>query len=255
MNYGPAQGIGAGESWVAPVEMWSQGLALLLDRLSSTGAVEIANIVSIGVSALSAPVFLSSPSAENNADSPSPFGTLPFSLPLQHVPLPIDTFCGGHAQTLQNLLGGPEKMARRVGIGAHAGLIAARIMMWRESYPHLFQPGQGGRIGSAGSLLVVESGLWNVKGAYTAPAQGGGYGGGWDDVVLEVIAGPTITGSQGQGPVVGKTMLREMLGPVHVFSHPTSAANMDHATKWGYEVSESVCERWGFRRGQGFFIQ
>jgi xylulokinase len=211
---------------------------ILFDRLRYK--TDLSRIQAIGGSALHAPIFFSSTVEElfpTLDPSQSLLQQLPAHLTLQYTPMPTDTTSHAHAMALESALGGPDKMAYRVGVTGHAFLLAAQLIKLHEHNDDAWRRTK--RIGTLNTLLEAIfqgrwnisaedawlSGMWNV-GSSKSSGSGSGSGSGsssgsgtvngqstppistqnWDKTVCDYIAGGSIEGQQ----------LREILGDVEL---------------------------------------
>ena len=113
-----------------------------------------------------------------------------FSLP--NTPIAQDTSAHTHALALEALLGGPDLMSSRVGVCAHASLLAAQLLRVREN--DAWQ--KTGKIQVASSFLSsLICADWIGMGESEAQATGMWVHGGqtqngyWDDGVMEIVGG------------------------------------------------------------------
>ena len=231
--------------------MWLRALEMLFERLSRPSQTQlqssqesnssiIPNITHIALSTIHAPIFFSAPlhihvPTHAHHGLPSlPQMVLP-ALATHHVPTPADTTAQAHASALLHSLGGVEKTVRRVGTSLHAGMLGPQILRVREESLGVWERVKGvgtiGRLfrsillgGSAtmgmGEAEALMSGMFSVRN-----------GGGWDESILDVIAG------QGHG-----ARLRDMLGPVSVGGLTSSSD----------ELGEYWVRRFGFSAGSSF---
>lgn len=149
---------------------------------------------------------------------------------------------------LEAALGGPEKMAYRVGVTSHSNLLAAQLVRLREQYDEAWR--QTKKVGTLNTLLEALfcgswnvspedawlSGLWNVG---SARSSGGGTVNGqstppisipnWDRNATDYIAGGPYEGQQ----------LRDALGDVE-----TASKNRNRP------ISQYWAERYGFDPGK-----
>ncbi|KAH8105112.1 actin-like ATPase domain-containing protein [Cristinia sonorae] len=192
-----------GEAYTTPVEMWVKAFDTLMEKLSKSH--DMGRIGAIGGSAQQALVWWKSTpiSPLQNLDPRLPIHpqvpSQSFSLP--NAAIAQDTSAHTHALSLEAALGGPEHMAARVGICAHASLIAAQLLRVREAWPDIWQ--RTGRVQMASAFLAsLVIGDWAVTGESEACAtglwsHGGGTGGAtvsgiqshWDEGVLEIVGG------------------------------------------------------------------
>lgn len=189
-----------GEAYTTPIEMWVKAFDLLMEKLSKNH--EINRVRAIGGAAQQALVWW-------KASPVPPFASLDPRLPLHSqvsqtsfsVPNAAsaqDTSAHTHALALEAALGGPEHMVARVGICAHASLMAAQVLRVREAWPDIWR--NTGRIQVASSFLAslvcgtyvnmseaeaCATGLWCHGGGTGAP----GTPSRWDEGVLEIIGG------------------------------------------------------------------
>lgn len=141
-------------------------------------------------------------------------------------------------------MGGPDHMSARVGTCANPSLMAAHLSRVRETWPAEVWA-RTGRIQLASAFLAsLLSGKWQVMTESEACAtgmwvhkiggnghgEGGGFGGHWDDGVLELI---------GNGKEEGRR-IRGWLGDVDVSGASKKAGN----------VSKYLVERYGFDPGK-----
>ena len=125
-----------------------------------------------------------------------------FSLP--NTPIAQDTSAHTHALALEALLGGPDLMASRVGICAHASLLAAQLLRVREAWPADVW-NKTSKIQVASSFLgSLVCGKWVGMGESEAAAtgmwvHGGVQDGYWDDGVMEIVGGSREEGRKVRG--------------------------------------------------------
>ncbi|TCD67838.1 hypothetical protein EIP91_011900 [Steccherinum ochraceum] len=192
-----------GEAYTTPVEMWVKAFDVLMEKLSKSH--DLTKIGAIGGSAQQALVWWKSTpiSPLQNLDPRLPIHpqvpSQSFSLP--NAAIAQDTSANTHALSLEAALGGPEHMAARVGICAHASLIAAQLLRVREAWPDVWS--RTGRVQMASAFLAsLVIGGWAVTGESEACATGlWAHGGGtagatvsgiqshWDEEVLEIVGG------------------------------------------------------------------
>ncbi|RXW18264.1 hypothetical protein EST38_g7592 [Candolleomyces aberdarensis] len=227
-----------GEAYTTPVEMWIKGLDALFAKLH--GNYDLTKIRAIGGAAQHALVWWKSTTVPSlsSLDPHLPFHqhfpALSFSLP--NTPTAQDTSSHTHALAIENLLGGADRMASRVGMCASASMVGAQLLRVRESWPAEVW-GRTGRVQVAsafiGSLITGKwmgmgeaeacaTGMW-VHSGNPNSATGQGY---WDEDILEIVAGSREDGRR----------VRGWLGDVDVSGGSRRAGN----------VSRYLVERYGF---------
>ncbi|THH31283.1 hypothetical protein EUX98_g2932 [Antrodiella citrinella] len=191
-----------GEAYTTPVEMWVKAFDVLMEKLSKSH--DLTKIGAIGGAAQQALVWWKTTpiSPLQNLDPRLPIHpqvpSQSFSLP--NAAIAQDTSAHTHALSLEAALGGPEHMADRVGICAHASLIAAQLLRVREAWPDIWQ--RTGRVQMASAFLAsLVIGGWAITGESEACATGlwthGGTSGStasniqshWDENILEIVGG------------------------------------------------------------------
>jgi xylulokinase len=219
---------------------------LLFERLRSK--TDLSRIQAIGGSAVHAPIWLAS-----TGQGPFPpldpslalYQQIYDQLTLSYVPLPADFTSHAPAMALEAALGGPDKMAYRVGITGHTSLLAAQIMRLREHNEEAWR--RTHKVGTSNTFLegifsgawsfsmedAWLSGMWNIGSAKTA--GGSSVNGrstpststpGWDKNASDYVAG---------GPVEGQH-LRDSMGEVNTDTrsrtHPISRYWVD---RYGFD--------------------
>ncbi|KIY49659.1 actin-like ATPase domain-containing protein [Fistulina hepatica ATCC 64428] len=200
-----------GDAYTTPVEMWVKGLDVLLTKLSR--ALDVSRIKAIGGASQHALVWWKSTPVPSLAslDPGQPlhihFNASSFSLP--NAPVAQDTSAQPHALEIERLMGGPERMALRVGSPAHSSLIASQMLRVRETWPQEVWA-RTGRVQLAatflGSLIcgkwmsiceadACATGMW-IHGAN--PIAVGGQGS-WDETVLNIVGGSPEEGRRAHG--------------------------------------------------------
>ncbi|TFK98058.1 hypothetical protein BDV98DRAFT_573408 [Pterulicium gracile] len=192
-----------GDAFTTPVEMWVKALDLLLEKLHRNH--DLSRIKSIGGSAQHALVWWKStplPSLSTlSAAVPlsTHFPAQSFSIPA--TPTQQDSSSHSHALMIQQLLGGPDAMAARVGTAAHPGLAAAQMLRVRETWGNEVWA-RTGRVQVASNFLCsLISGRWMPMVEAEACATGmwvhnGGY---WDEGVMEIVGGSSQEGRRLRG--------------------------------------------------------
>jgi xylulokinase len=225
-------------------------LDIILEKLHHDH--DLSRIKAIGGSAQSALVFWGIPFPDLRTISPRlrfieairPMN--PFSLP--NTSIPLDNSATTHALAIENALGGPDRMATRVGTAAHPALPAARLLHVRENQPEAWSRTR--RVQTASSFMAslllgspahmsesdaCATGMWvhspTPPGA-NPPIPGSGQGSKWDDAVLDIVGGSRTEGQR----------IREWLGNVE---------STGGARRLG-TVSHFVSERYGFDPGLCF---
>lgn len=152
-----------------------------------------------------------------------------FSIP--HTPVAQDTSTLAQAQALEAAVGGPDVLAARVGTPAHASLTAAQAMKVRETHADAWA--RTGRLTLASAFLAsLLLGGWAPLAEAEACATGiwAHASRGWDDLVLEVVAGSKEEAAR----------LRVMLGEVDVSGGGKKIGN----------IAPYFVERYGFSPGE-----
>jgi len=163
-----------------------------------------------------------------------------FSLP--NTPVAQDTSSQAHAVLIEELLGGPERMAARVGICANPAMVAAQLLRVRETW-HQEVWARTGRVQLASAFMSsLLTGKWAAMGESEACATGiwvhrGNASAGpgqnfWDETVLDIVGGSREEGRR----------VRGWLGDVDVSG---GARRVGH-------VSRYLVERYGFDPGIPF---
>ncbi|KAF9267014.1 actin-like ATPase domain-containing protein [Marasmius fiardii PR-910] len=206
-----------GEAYTTPVEMWIKALDMLLQKLHQTSYLP--RIKSISGCAQHALVWWKSTAVPSlsSLDPHLPLYThFPapcFSLP--NTPTAQDTSSHTHALAIEALLGGPDRMAQRVGTCATASLVAAQLLRVRESWPQEVWA-RTGRVQLASAFLAsLISGKWVPMGESEACATGiwvhgpgsnaanvvvgSGPQGYWDENVLDIVGGSREEGRRVRG--------------------------------------------------------
>ncbi|KAG7085446.1 hypothetical protein E1B28_003007 [Marasmius oreades] len=233
-----------GEAYTTPVEMWIKALDMLLQKLLQT--TYLPRIKSISGCAQHALVWWKSTSVPS-------LSSLDPHLPLHnHFPAPCfslpntqtaqDTSSHTHALAIEALLGGPDRMAQRVGTCATASLVAAQLLRVRECWPQEVWA-RTGRVQLASAFLAsLISGKWVPMGEAEACATGAwvhgsgtntghvvvgsGPQGFWEENVLDIVGGSREEGRR----------VRGWLGDVDVSGGARKIGN----------VSRYLVERFGF---------
>ncbi|KAF6756766.1 D-xylulose kinase [Ephemerocybe angulata] len=227
-----------GEAYTTPVEMWIKALDTLFERLH--GNYDLTKIRSIGGSAQHALVWWKSTTVPSlsSLDPHAPFHqhfpAHSFSVP--NTPTAQDTSSHTQGLAIENMLGGPDLMAARVGMCASASMASAQLLRIRETWGQDVW-GRTGRVQLAsafvGSLITGKwmgmgeaeacaTGMW-VHSGNPNNTTGQGY---WDEDVLEIIAGSREDGRR----------VRGWLGDVDVSGGSRRVGN----------VSRYLVERYGF---------
>ena len=163
-----------------------------------------------------------------------------FSLP--NTPVAQDTSSQAHAVLIEELLGGPERMAARVGICANPAMVAAQLLRVRETW-HQEVWARTGRVQLASAFMSsLLTGKWAAMGESEACATGiwvhrGNASAGpgqnfWDETVLDIVGGSREEGRR----------VRGWLGDVDVSG---GARRVGH-------ISRYLVERYGFDAGTPF---
>ncbi|ESK90956.1 d-xylulose kinase [Moniliophthora roreri MCA 2997] len=195
-----------GEAYTTPVEMWIKALDMLLHKLHQTSF--ISRIKAISGCAQHALVWWKSTSIPSlsSLDPHAPFyNHFPapsFSLP--NTPTAQDTSSHTHALAIEALLGGPDRMAQRVGTCATASLVAAQLLRVREIWPQEVWS-RTGRVQLASAFLAsLISGKWVPMSESEACATGiwvhnPNAAGFWDENVLDIVGGSREEGRRVRG--------------------------------------------------------
>ncbi|KAJ3510162.1 hypothetical protein NLJ89_g4836 [Agrocybe chaxingu] len=228
-----------GEAYTTPVEMWLKGLDTLLEKLHRN--YDLTKIKAIGGTAqvtCSCLVEIDDGPLVSSLDPHVPlhqhFPSHTFSLP--NTPVAQDTSSQTHALAIESFLGGPDRMAARVGICANPSMISAQLLRVRETWSTEVWARTGriqlasaflaslftGKWTSMGEPEACASGAW-VHGANTVAGNGQGY---WDESVLDVVGGSREDGRR----------VRGWLGDVDVSGGSRKTGN----------VSRYLVERYGF---------
>lgn len=233
-----------GEAYTTPVEMWIKALDMLLEKLHQTSYLP--RIKAISGCAQHALVWWKSTSVPSlsSLDPHLPLYThFPapcFSLP--NTPTAQDTSSHTHALAIEALLGGPDRMAQRVGTCATASLVAAQLLRVRECWPQEVWA-RTGRVQLASAFLAsLISGKWVPMGEAEACATGiwvhgpaanasnvvvgSGPQGYWEENVLDIVGGSREEGRR----------VRGWMGDVDVTGGARKIGN----------VSRYLVERFGF---------
>ncbi|KAF8884688.1 hypothetical protein BD779DRAFT_1536417 [Infundibulicybe gibba] len=215
-----------GEAYTTPVEMWIKGLDILLEKLHRNH--DLTRIKCIGGSAQHALVWWKSTTVPS-LSSLDPHLTLhahfpshTFSLP--NTPIAQDTSSHNHALIIESRLGGPDRMAARVGACASASLIAAQLMRVREELTQDVW-NRTGRVQLASAFFSsLIAGKWMPMSEPEACTTGlWGY---WDEGILDIVGGNREEGRR----------VRGWLGEVDVSGGGRRAGN----------VSRYLVDRYGF---------
>jgi xylulokinase len=158
---------------------------------------------------------------------------------------PLDNSATTHALAIENALGGPDRMASRVGTAAHPALPAARLLHVREMRPEVWASTRRVQFASTflASLLLGQpahmsesdacaSGMWThspTPPGTNPPIPGSGQGSRWDDAVLDIVGGSRAEGQR----------IREWFGTVE-----TTGGGRRLGT-----ISQFASERYGFDPG------
>ncbi|EEB94932.1 hypothetical protein MPER_06179, partial [Moniliophthora perniciosa FA553] len=195
-----------GEAYTTPVEMWIKALDMLLQKLHQTSFIP--RIKAISGCAQHALVWWKSTSIPSlsSLDPHAPlhnhFPAPSFSLP--NTPTAQDTSAHTHALAIEALLGGPDRMAQRVGTCATASLVAAQLLRVREIWPQEVWS-RTGRVQLASAFLAsLISGKWVPMSESEACATGiwvhnPNAAGFWDENVLDIVGGSREEGRRVRG--------------------------------------------------------
>ncbi|KAF5345646.1 hypothetical protein D9756_011239 [Leucocoprinus leucothites] len=197
-----------GDAYTTPVEMWIKGLDVLLQKLSRNH--DLSRIKSIGGAAQHALVWWKSTTVPSlsSLDSSLPFQSHfskhIFSLP--NTPISQDTASHSHAIIIENLLGGAERMAARVGTAATPAMVAAQLLRVRETWQQEVWA-RTGRIQLASAFLCsLLTGKWIPMGEAEACATGmwvhsttPGTPSHWDEGTLDIVGGSREEGRRVRG--------------------------------------------------------
>ncbi|KAL0061327.1 hypothetical protein AAF712_011844 [Marasmius tenuissimus] len=208
-----------GEAYTTPVEMWIRALDMLLQKLHQTSLLP--RIKSISGCAQHALVWWKSTAVPSlsSLDPHLPlhnhFAAPSFSLP--NTPTAQDTSSHTHALAIEALLGGPDRMAQRVGTCATASLVAAQLLRVRETWPQEVWA-RTGRVQLASAFLAslisgkwvsmsegeaCATGIWvhgpGTSGSAAGNVVGTGPQGYWDENVLDIVGGSREEGRRVRG--------------------------------------------------------
>jgi xylulokinase len=223
---------------------------IILEKLHDSH--DLSRIKAIGGSAQSALVFWSTSFPDLRTASPRLRFTDHLrqlnSLALPNTSTSLDNSATTHALAIETALGGPDRMAQRVGTAAHPALPAARLLQIRETRPEVWASTRRVQTAPAflASLLLGSSaalsesdacatGMWThapTPPGANPPLPGSGQGSRWDDAVLDVVGGSRAEGSR----------IREWLGSVETSGGAGGGKRLG-------TVSTFVAERYGFDPG------
>ncbi|KAL1705558.1 hypothetical protein EV121DRAFT_203414 [Schizophyllum commune] len=226
-----------GNAYTTPVEMWIKGLDTLLQKLHR--AYDLGRIKCIGGAAQHAIVWWKSTTIPSlsSLDPHVPlhvhFPAPSFSLP--NTPVAQDTSSHQHAVDLEEMAGGPDNLARRVGTCGSDSLVAAQLLRVRQTWPQDVWA-RTGRLQLASAFLAsLICGKWVPMGEADACATGiwvhsanpsANGQGHWDEGILDFVGGSREEGRR----------VRGWLGDVDVTGGGRRVSN----------VSRYLVDRYGF---------
>lgn len=174
-------------------------------------------------------------SLDPNLPFHSHFSAHTFSLP--NTPIAQDTASHSHALMIENILGGPERMAARVGTAATPSMVSAQLLRVRETWQQEVWA-RTGRVQLASAFLCsLLAGKWIQMGEAEACATGmwvhGGPGtqGHWDEGILDIVGGSREEGRR----------VRGWLGDVDTSGGGRRAGNVSRYLVERYRFDPGVC--------------